>query len=111
MLAVRCGRPPIIGRGMNSQAVAFLVVLGCLLLAGILTTQQRALDFGGPLRLWLWRREGERMTRRSRYPGTVKRAFWSEREYQRDLPRLLALGYRVASETNAKPYEELPMMW
>ena len=82
-------------------------MLGCFLLAGALTTQQRALDFGGPLRLWLWRREEERMRSRDRYPPSLRRAYWSDREYRRDTPRLQALGYVIAAEVTSPMYEEL----
>ena len=94
---------------MTAQSVPSLLILAvCLVLAGFLVVRGRSLDFAGPLRVWLWKRDAERMAQRNRFPATVQRAYWSEREYRLDSPRLMALGYRVQSQERWGPYVETP---
>ena len=93
---------------MNSQvAVTVLVLAGCLVLLS-LVSRQASLDFAGPLRTWLWRRDARRMQARRAFPESISRAYWSAREYERDSAVLRGMGYEVASEEATEPYETLP---
>lgn len=93
---------------MNTQlAVTVLVIVGCILLLS-LVSRQSSVDVAGPLRLWLWRRDARRMQARHEFPQSIRRAYWSAREYERDAAQLRVLGYVVASEEASDPYVNLP---
>jgi hypothetical protein len=68
------------------------------------------MDFASPLRRWLWSRDARRYAARNVYPATLRRAYWNEREYQDDKPRLEALGYLIVSEETSGPYAT-PEAW
>ncbi|MGH7685773.1 MAG: hypothetical protein ACREN2_03005 [Candidatus Dormibacteria bacterium] len=93
---------------MSSAAPSILALLGALVVLSILLTAANTVDLAGPLRSWFWSRDARRMRRGRRFPAEVRRAYWSRRQYDRDAPRLLALGYRVTSEEAADPYVTLP---
>lgn len=93
---------------MNSPVPSILALLGAFLLLSILLTAANTVDLAGPLRSWLWSRDARRMQRSQTFPAEVRRAYWSRRQYDRDAPRLRAIGYRVTSEEAADPYVTLP---
>ncbi|MBV8195923.1 MAG: hypothetical protein JOY80_10390 [Candidatus Dormibacteraeota bacterium] len=93
---------------MNSPVLLLVILLLLFLVAGFVSSQQRSIDFAGPLRLWLWARDVRRMQRRDRFPETLRRSYWSPREYQRDSRLLQSIGYGVVNEQRSDPYEELP---
>lgn len=93
---------------MSSQAVpVLLMAVGILLLAVLLSTLA-TVDLAGPVRSWFWGRDARRMQRRRRFPPRLRRAYWSRREYERDRPRLTALGYHITSEEAVEPFITLP---
>lgn len=93
---------------MSSPALSILALLGAFLVLSVVLTAANTVDLAGPLRSWLWRRDARRMQRTKKFPAEVRRAYWSRRQYDRDAPRLRAIGYRVASEEAADPYVTLP---
>src|SRR5215472_10213340 len=93
---------------MSSQAVPILLVAAALLLLALVISASHSVDLAGPLRSWLWGRDARRMERKQRFPAELHRAYWSRRQYDRDRPRLLELGYRIASEEAVDPFITLP---
>ncbi len=49
-------------------------------------------------------RDARGLSHRATRPETVERAYWHATEFERDEPRLAALGYAVASEVENDPY-------
>lgn len=93
---------------MNSSAASLLLVaVAVILLLGLLSAAS-TVDLAGPLRSFLWGRDARKMERTQRFPETLERAYWSRRQYDRDSPRLRALGYRVTSEEAVDPFITLP---
>jgi hypothetical protein len=93
---------------MNSSAVSLLlVVVVTILLLGLLSAVS-AVDVAGPVRSFLWERDARKMQRHHHFPETLERAYWSRRQYDRDSPRLRALGYRVTSEEAVDPFITMP---
>lgn len=95
---------------MSSAAIPVLVIAAAVLLLVGLLSVSYSLDLAGPLRTWLWTRDARRMRRKHRFPPTLRRAYWSRREYDRDSRILRDIGYRIASEEAVDPYITLPSM-
>lgn len=93
---------------MNSSAVSLLLVAVVIILLLALLGAVSAVDVAGPVRSLLWGRDARKMQRRHHFPETLERAYWSRRQYDRDSPRLRALGYRVTSEEAVEPFITLP---
>ena len=93
---------------MNSSAGSLLLVAGVVIVLVALLSVVSTVDVAGPVRSFLWGRDARRMERRHEFPQTLERAYWSRRQYDRDSPRLRALGYRVTSEEAVEPFITLP---
>jgi len=64
-------------------------------------------DLGATVRDWLNARDLRRWRQRGLLPPALERTYWTPYEYDRDLGRLQACGYRVTLETVSKPYPDL----
>jgi hypothetical protein len=94
---------------MNSQVALTALLLVLVLAAGIwLMANQATVDIAGPLRDWLWERDARRMRAQGRFPSTLERSYWTEREYRRDAERLRRMGYVASSEQASDPFVVLP---
>ena len=93
---------------MNSSAVSLLLVAGVVIALLALLSVAATVDLAGPVRSVLWARDARKMERSKHFPETLDRAYWSRRQYDRDSPRLRALGYRVTSEEAVEPFITLP---
>lgn len=93
---------------MSFPAVPILLLVAGIVVLAVLLSGLATVDVAGPLRSWLWGRDAQRMQRRQRFPPQLRRAYWSRREYDRDRPRLTALGYRITSEEAVEPFITLP---
>ncbi|HKR99721.1 MAG TPA: hypothetical protein VJU79_09420 [Candidatus Dormibacteraeota bacterium] len=92
-----------------SNNIGLIIAVGAFLLVGAyLMVNQGSLDLAGPLRNWLWARDARRMHETGRRPDTIERSYWTAAEYERDSPRLEALGYIVASRSESEPYVSGP---
>jgi hypothetical protein len=49
-------------------------------------------------------RDARSLSHQANRPETVERAYWHDTEFERDEPRLAALGYAVASEVENDPF-------
>jgi len=64
-------------------------------------------DLGATLRDWFNARDLRRWQRRGSLPPSLERVYWTAYEYQRDLGRLQACGYRMTLERLSRPYPDL----
>jgi hypothetical protein len=95
---------------MSSEVVPIMLMAAAFVLLGWVLTVSHSMDLGGPIRSWLWERDARRMQRSQRFPSQLHRAYWSRREFDRDRPRLLGLGYRITAQEAVDPYITLPSM-
>jgi hypothetical protein len=93
---------------MSQGPLLLLLLLLVTVVAIYLFSHEASLDFAGPLRDWFNARDAQKMAARKRFPDSLRRAYWSEREYQRDSQRLKLLGYVIASEAASDPYVTSP---
>ena len=94
----------------GTPLVVTILVVVFALIAVMFLTREASIDFASPLRNWLWARDAHRYVARNAYPPTLRRAYWHEREYRSDRPRLEALGYCILSEEVNEPYVT-PVGW
>ena len=83
-----------------------LALVAGLALISVVAVLSTSVAPGRPLREWLMRRDASRWAQPGAAPATVKRSYWTAEEYRRDSDRLLAIGYRLESETTNPPYVE-----